>query len=110
MNTIYPSSVAAREAADPATRPFTDMVFEIIWDGTFGGRIEDRDHAIRVYREHNRRVRETVPAERLLVYRPGDGWEPLCAFLGCEVPAEPYPRVNTTEEFQNRSREAAAPR
>jgi hypothetical protein len=35
-----------------------------------------------------------VPAERLLVYRVDDGWEPLCGFLGVEVPDEPFPRVN----------------
>ena len=24
----------------------------------------------------------------------GDGWEPLCAFLGKEVPSVPFPRMN----------------
>ena len=41
----------------------------------------------------------TVPKEKLLVYRPGDGWEPLCTFLGVPVPATPYPKTNSTEEF-----------
>lgn len=47
----------------------------------------------------NRAVIDEVPADRLLVYRAGDGWEPLCEFLGVPVPAEPYPRVNSREEM-----------
>lgn len=35
-----------------------------------------------------------MPKERLLVWHPRDGWDPLCKFLGKEVPAEPVPRVN----------------
>ncbi len=49
---------------------------------------------MQVFEEHNRRVREEVPAGRLLVFRVQDGWEPLCDFLGCEVPDEPFPHLN----------------
>ena len=28
-----------------------------------------------------------------------DGWGPLCAALGAPIPSEPFPRVNTKEEF-----------
>jgi Sulfotransferase domain len=35
-----------------------------------------------------------VPEDNLLEYRPQDGWEPLCKFLGKPVPAEPYPFIN----------------
>jgi hypothetical protein len=44
-----------------------------------------------------RETRIVVP--RLLELRLGDGWEPLCAFLGVPVPGKPYPRVNNTNEF-----------
>jgi hypothetical protein len=47
-------------------------------------------------------VRAGVPRERLLEWRAADGWAPLCAALGVAVPDEPFPRVNTTEEFQAR--------
>lgn len=40
------------------------------------------------------RVRKIVPPERRLEYNIGDGWEPLCAFLGKEVPNVPFPRLN----------------
>jgi hypothetical protein len=59
----------------------------------FGGTL-DRDAVIRTFEEHNRRVQEEVPADRLLVFRVQDGWEPLCAFLGCDLPAEPFPHLN----------------
>jgi hypothetical protein len=102
MNTIWPSSVARRDSGDPVTKPWSDMIFEVIWDGTFHGRIEDREYAIQVYLDHNRHVREFVPAERLLVFDPADGWEPLCRFLEVPVPPEPYPQVNTTDDFRTR--------
>ncbi|XP_032221795.2 uncharacterized protein LOC5520812 [Nematostella vectensis] len=46
------------------------------------------------YTKHNGDVMANIPAKQLLVFNPKDGWEPLCAFLGAEVPAIPYPRVN----------------
>lgn len=103
MNTIYPGSLQRRESEDPADRAWADMAFELIWDGTFHGRIEDREHAIDVYLAHNEYVKSHAPADRLLVFEASQGWEPLCAFLGTPVPDEPYPRVNTTEEFQARA-------
>jgi hypothetical protein len=49
----------------------------------------------------------TVPAERLLVWSPADGWEPLCEFLEAPVPAAPLPRVNDSKMFNDRIIEAA---
>ena len=46
------------------------------------------------YLEHYALVRRIVPEENLLNYRLGDGWEPLCEFLGRPVPNVPYPWVN----------------
>ncbi|RNF03533.1 hypothetical protein TraAM80_05713 [Trypanosoma rangeli] len=36
-------------------------------------------------------VQSNVDKSRLLVYRYGDGWEPLCKFLEKGVPDEPFP-------------------
>ncbi|MDG4901172.1 MULTISPECIES: sulfotransferase family protein [unclassified Mesorhizobium] len=66
----------------------------------FGGRPQDRAHAIAVYEANIEAVLKTVPAERLLVHKLGDGWAPLCAHLGVPVPDEPYPNRNTTKEFR----------
>jgi Sulfotransferase domain len=70
---------------------------------TFTANWSDRDAAITAYERHNRHVRETVPAGRLVKWHPGDGWGPICAALGLAVPAEPFPHTNTTAEFRESS-------
>ncbi len=60
----------------------------------------DREGAIAAYNAHNDRVRAEAPANRLVEWRPGDGWAPLCAALGLEEPSVPFPHVNTTDEFR----------
>jgi len=69
-------------------------------DRTFTPGWRERDGAMAGYEAHNAAVRETVPAGRLVEWRAGDGWEPICAALGVPVPEEPFPHVNTTAEFQ----------
>ncbi len=56
--------------------------------------------AMAAYERHNERVRSEVPAERLVDWQPGDGWEPICSALGVAVPPDPFPHQNTSEEFQ----------
>lgn len=74
----------------------------VIGNGIFGGRFDDRDHAIAVYQSHNEAVRRSLPPERLLVYDVAEGWEPLCAFLGVPVPTGSFPRTNSAAEFRAR--------
>jgi hypothetical protein len=83
----------------PGLDVFTAFHRRMIWDGFFGGRFAERDHALRAYAEHNEAVRREVPAHRLLVISPGAGWDPLCEFLGVPVPDEPYPHLNDPERF-----------
>lgn len=56
--------------------------------------------AKQVYVEHYAMVRRLVPKERLLEYRMGTGWEPLCGFLGKDVPDEEFPWLNESKEFK----------
>ncbi|KAM0386981.1 hypothetical protein ACHAQC_011170 [Fusarium culmorum] len=60
-----------------------------------------------VYEEYYRKVREAVPLEsgRRLDYNIGDGWEPLCEFLGKDVPDVPFPRVNDRADHSARVKE-----
>ena len=59
----------------------------------------DHDDCIKVFNRHNQEVQESVPKDRLLVFRVQEGWEPLCEFLGCEVPEEiPFPHLNEGKE------------
>jgi hypothetical protein len=68
----------------------------LIWEDTFGGNFEDRQHAIEVFERHNEEVKRCVTAERLLVYEIKEGWGPLCEFLGVEEPEKPFPHLNDT--------------
>jgi hypothetical protein len=81
-----------------------DLADEIIWQGTFDGRFEDKNYAIEVFERHNAEIRQRVPGVRLLVYNVKAGWGPLCEFLGVEVPDEPFPRTNDTAEMRRRLR------
>jgi len=59
----------------------------------------DRNSAITAYRRNNEKVRDMIPADRLLVFTPSDGWEPLCRFLGAPAPATDFPRSNARDKF-----------
>ena len=75
---------------------------EDLFAARFTGRLDDPAAAMAAFERHNARVRETVPAHRLIEWQAGDGWEPLCAALGLRVPDEPFPRTNTREEWRAR--------
>lgn len=57
---------------------------------------EYRENSRPTYRAHYALVREHLKNQpgRLLEYKLGSGWEPLCGFLGKEVPDAPFPHVN----------------
>jgi Sulfotransferase domain len=75
----------------PFPAPLREVFDRLVWDRVFGGAFEDREAAVAAYRRWEEEVRASVPAEQLLVYDVSEGWEPLCSFLGREVPAEPFP-------------------
>ncbi|WP_328453456.1 sulfotransferase family protein [Amycolatopsis sp. NBC_00438] len=97
-----------RSAAETIFDPLMDQVFAKLGPETVelmaalaerGFRHTGREAAIAWFTRHNAEVRATVPAEKLLVYRVSEGWAPLCAFLGAEVPPEPFPRINDADDF-----------
>jgi len=97
-----------RSAAGTIFDPVMDQVFAKLGAETVelvaamaerGYRHTGRDAAIAWFTRHNAEVRATVPAEKLLVYQVREGWGPLCGFLGAEVPPEPFPRVNDSDDF-----------
>ena len=101
MNTIYPTSVEAKNSADPDTARFGKWVFETIWDRIFNGRMSDKAYCIKQFKAHEKAVIAEVPEQQLLKFQAADGWAPLCEFLGCAVPDAPYPNTNSTEDFLN---------
>jgi hypothetical protein len=85
----------------PAMAKVGQMISAVVWDGTFHGKFQDKDEAIAIFNRHNEEVQRYVPAERLLVYSVKEGWGPLCAFLGVEVPADkPFPHLNDRGSFE----------
>jgi len=72
--------------------------------GLFGARSEAEieANARRTYDRYYQRIREMVPPERRLEYNMADGWEPLCAFLGKDVPDVPFPRLNDSKARRKR--------
>ena len=51
------------------------------------------------YERHNAEVRASVPPGRLVLWQPGDGWGPLCEALAVAVPDDPFPHLNTRQDF-----------
>ena len=65
-----------------------------------GGDYSENSVAAKEYVEHYKLVRKVCPPERLLEFKLGSGWEPLCEFLGTEIPGDvPYPNVNDKDTF-----------
>lgn len=77
---------------------FKLMVFDDLED-----RLGDRAKMVDYFNRWNQAVIDEVPADKLLVHRSPDGWEPLCEFLAVPVPDQPYPRVNSREEMTERT-------
>lgn len=90
---------AHREALPlpPPIAAIFETMDTLLMQGVMGG--SGKENAIAAYRRNNEKVRTVIPAERLLVFTPSDGWEPLCRFLGLPVPASDFPRSNARDEF-----------
>lgn len=86
--------------ASPAEREASEAMSRIMF-GLFD-RPDDPDAVIAVYERHLAEVRATIPADRLLDWQPGDGWQPLCDALGLPVPDVPFPHENTTADMRAR--------
>jgi hypothetical protein len=96
-NTIF--RIVERPQDDPAFAAQMAMATSMLTK-TFTPNWQDETEAKRAFEAHNADVRASVPADRLIDFRPGDGWAPICEKLGLPVPSEPFPHVNTTDEFR----------
>lgn len=57
-------------------------------------------HATNVLKAHAEEVRDTIPADRLLVYETCGGWELVGNFLDVGNRGDLCPRTNSTKQFQ----------
>ncbi len=83
----------------PHIREILDMNLALIGEGVFNGQYRDKDVAIAAFEQRKAEVEAGVPADRLLVFDVAQGWEPLCAFLGVDVPDMPFPHHNLRADF-----------
>ena len=93
----------ARTVVDPLWRGYIDLMRAMNWDpetGVLAGDTYSDEGLIAIMDRWNETVKQTVPSERLLVWDPREGWEPLCAFLEVAIPDEPLPRLNDTKSFR----------
>ena len=93
--TILSDGIREIAAMTPDKAFFDETVFK-----DFVGHFGDRAFITDYFRRHNQAVIDAIHKERLLVYEVGQGWEPLCDFLGLPVPASPFPHVNTRADFE----------
>lgn len=75
------------------------MAHKLIDEGVFNGHLSDRAYATEVFKAHSAEVQGALPPSRLLTFNVAEGWEPLCQFLGCAVPAISFPNLNSSKQF-----------
>ena len=98
--TIFSEQMQGSLAGSPVEAMMKGVIFD-----AFGGRVKDRAFMTDWFERRNQKVIDSLPPEKLLVYSPREGWEPLCSFLGVPVPDEPFPRINSRDEISQASRE-----
>jgi hypothetical protein len=95
----------AQATIDPLWRRYIDLMGRFNWDDGTGAfapwadTFDDQRFAAAMD-SWNDEVKRTVPAERLLVWDPREGWEPMCDFLEVGVPADPLPHTNDKSAFK----------
>lgn len=94
-NTIFQSF----DTVPPELQPWMQAVRTLLRD-RFSNRLDDPTAMIDAYERHNAAVRQAMAPSRLLEWTPGDGWGPICDRLGMDVPGEPFPVTNTTDDFR----------
>jgi hypothetical protein len=94
----------ARARVDPEWAEYIRMLDRMLWqdNGTLVGNHQEPKGMLEAFHRHNDAVRESVPADRLLVWEVKEGWEPLCRFLEVDVPDAPFPNVNDKTTFVDR--------
>ena len=102
--TLMPLLSRSRALIDPRWERYLELVDRMFWgpQGTFAAGHADPEQMIEQMHAHNDAVKRVVPADRLLVWEVGEGWGPLCKFLGVEVPNAPLPHANERDAFVER--------
>ncbi|ORZ01265.1 P-loop containing nucleoside triphosphate hydrolase protein [Syncephalastrum racemosum] len=103
-NTIFKNVDGLPEGTPEHRVRAVEMAKTVLCNGYFNGveSIKDKDYMVKRFNENTEEVKRKVPADRLLVFEVGEGWDRLCEFLGKPIPDVPYPNTNSTKEFTER--------
>jgi len=93
--TILPYARSSRSAEWTEGRDLVSL-FELF---TGSSEWDDRAVLTDAYERHLAAVRATCEPTRLVEWEPREGWAPICKALDLPLPAEPFPWVNTREEW-----------
>lgn len=58
------------------------------------------NRGVEFFNNWSKDVQAFVPPDRLLTFHVKEGWGPLCNFLNVPEPNVPFPRVNSSSEFE----------
>lgn len=91
----------ARQVVDPLWRRYIALMSRLNFSetGAFAG-ADDMPKLMAAMERWNNQVQDDVPAERLLVWKPEQGVEPIAEFLEVALPEEELPRLNDTKAFR----------
>jgi hypothetical protein len=100
---------SARCRIDPGWRRYIDLMIGM-WEKS--GLLPDSGDPDEAYlaeamTRYIDEVKQTVPADRLLVWTAADGWESLCEFLELPMPESAFPNINDADTFVSRIVESA---
>ncbi|MHB8234277.1 MAG: sulfotransferase family protein [Solirubrobacteraceae bacterium] len=103
-SSLMPLLAHARAEVDPRFHRYLELVDRMFWgpQGTFADGNAEPAQLIEQMQRHHEQVKATIPADRLLVWEVGEGYEPLCEFLDLPVPDEPLPHANDRGQFIDR--------
>ena len=62
--------------------------------------LQDLHLSASAYETHYAAIRAAAPADRLLEYKLGSGWGPLCKFSGKSEPDAPFPHRNDANTLE----------
>ncbi len=104
INTIFPNMI--NEVAEDQTEEW--KAWHAMVRDVFGNRftldLADKAATLAAFDAHYAAVRAAVPADRILEWTVTDGWAPICAALDVPVPDEPFPRLNTRDDWAPKGR------
>ncbi len=87
------------EHVPPGMEPWFESMRQLMGE-RFSNKFDDPVAMMKAFEDHNDSVRKAIPPERLLEWTPSDGWDPICKRLDLDIPKEPFPKTNETNQWR----------